>query len=120
MHDLHVMEGFETADDLDEHAPDFILRKRALVFLVLHYLLVEITIVGEFHYDAKGVIVLVDEDFLIGDNIGILDARQDAYFVDSVRPLFLRQEIEAHLLEGIVFAIGLPFHMVNTRVGTRS
>ena len=49
---VKVVESFEPEGDLDEAAPNICLFERGSCLLVCHYLLVEVSVVEEFHDDA--------------------------------------------------------------------
>lgn len=53
--DIEVVQGFESDDGLDEHAPDFALLEEFLFLLVVDDLLVEVAIVCKLHDYAESV-----------------------------------------------------------------
>ena len=80
MEDAHRMELLKSAHHRDHNLPDLSLFDVRLVLLVSAYLLIEIPIVGEFHHDAK-VLILVGECLFVRHDIGVRDRGQDPNFV---------------------------------------
>lgn len=52
MQDVKIVQPFESEGDLDERAPNICLFECGSCLLVRHYLLVEVSVVEEFHDDA--------------------------------------------------------------------
>jgi hypothetical protein len=50
--DVEGVQGLESDNCLDEYAPDLALLEQLLALLMIDYLLVEVSIVGELHDDA--------------------------------------------------------------------
>jgi hypothetical protein len=50
--DIEIMELLESKGDLNEGFPDGLFLEMRLLFLVLHDLLIEVAVVGEFHDNA--------------------------------------------------------------------
>jgi len=47
------MQFFESQRDVDERAPNGVFLEHGLLLLMLHYFLVEVSVIGELHDDAE-------------------------------------------------------------------
>lgn len=71
--DVPHVEGLESAHDLDEHVPDFLLLDVGLTLLIVADFLEDVTVVGILHDEAEGGGRLVDEGVPIGNHVGVVD-----------------------------------------------
>lgn len=69
MEDLAVVQGFEASRQLDERVPDLILSELSCLLFVILYLVVDITTLSELHDNTKRARSLIEECFLICDDI---------------------------------------------------
>ena len=84
--------GVQTLDGLGhlyEHQPNLVLWKQSFLLCLVTNCLVEVPIVCQLHYNAELGALGVEEGFLVGDHVGMVDGRQNAHLVEGV-PLFLR------------------------------
>ena len=114
MHDLDIVKRLQPADHLYQAVPNLRLLEVCAIGLMLHDLLVQISVVTVLHHDAHRVVVLVNEDFLVLDDIFVAHPRQDSDLVDGISALFLSQVVDPDFLQGVVLLIGLSIHMVDT------
>ena len=52
MVDVQIVQRFHSGHDLQENVPDLRLLEKLPLFLVVRYLLIQVSIVGELHNDA--------------------------------------------------------------------
>lgn len=113
---------------MDEDAPDEVLLEalvlhvslwygRALPLQALHYLAVEVTHVNELHDNAERLRLLVDECFLVADDVGVVDRSKDAHLIDGVLLLLIRQVLQRHHLESVELPVGYSLHFEHLAVG---
>ena len=75
VHNVQIMQGFQTVNNLNCYFPKFIFCKSGFVFLILLYFLIKVTVVGVFHYDAQiGAMIcsLINEGLIVLDYITIV------------------------------------------------
>jgi hypothetical protein len=61
---------------------------------------------------------IIDEGFLVGDDIGMSNRGEYSDFIESVFFLFIRELEHADLLQSIVFTVSYTSHMVNATIGS--
>ena len=83
------MESLQAADDLNENVPDFLLLDVGLALLVVADFLEDITIVSILHDEAQAGCGFVDKSISVSNDIGMVNRRQNPYFVQGVFLLFL-------------------------------
>ena len=116
VHDVVVVEGFETAEHLDEHMPDVTLREPLHALLALADLLEQVTVVRVLHHDAERIELRIHEDLFVGDYVRVLDACQNAHFIDRISSLSLVQLRYLHLFQCVRPIVSLASHVVHTGV----
>ena len=128
MHNIQVMHGLESLDHLDKDAPNkvffeaFILHirlryRRPLPLQTLHDLPIKVTHVYQFHDDAERFGLLVDEGFLVADDVCVVDGGEDADFVDGVLLLLIGQIFQGDHFECVELPIGDALHFEHFAVG---
>ena len=105
MENFKVMQGFESASNLDQNTPDLLLSESFLTFLELRYPLVQISSVGELHDYAQ--VFIFQKGLFIRDHVGTVNGCENSNFVDSIFDLFFRQVSQFNLFESIFFSITL-------------
>lgn len=118
MENFKVMQGFESASNLDQNTPDLLLSESFLTFLELRYPLVQISSVGELHdYAASrnGIpqVFIFQKGLFIRDHVGTVNGCENSNFVDSIFDLFFRQVSQFNLFESVLFAVGQSLHLVD-------
>lgn len=73
MQDGPVVECLQTLSQLDQSGPDFVLTELGLIFFVFHDAIIKITCVSEVHDNAERAGQVIEERFLVADDIGVLD-----------------------------------------------
>lgn len=73
MHDLDLMHSLQTAHRLNENLPNLTLLDVSLLLFVLHDLLENVAIVGQLHDYAERLRLLIDERFLVLDDVWVID-----------------------------------------------
>ena len=101
MADFKVVKCFQTPNDLDEVVPDSFLSQLLIFALLLADQLQNVAPVCVFHHDAEAVGCVLEEGLLVANDIGVLDACQDAHFVESVLFLFAGQFLHFYFFHGV-------------------
>lgn len=134
MQNIALVQNLQALDHLDEDSPNIVFFHVCLLFLVPHYALVEVTIVCELHHNTRqkirrakwcDVVVeclpkrlggLVDKCLIIGTDVFVLDACEDANFVQSVLLLFRRQLLHLYFLQCVNLIVCKSPHLVDATV----
>ena len=61
MEDVQRMQFFESQRDVYERAPNGVFLEHALLLLMLHYFLVEVSVIGKLHDDAEWCVLYQSE-----------------------------------------------------------
>jgi hypothetical protein len=88
--DLELVQRLQSFYQVDEDLPNQVLIESSLGLLVLHYLLIQVSVVSVLHHDVQELLVL-QEGFLIGHHIWMLNRCQYSNFIECILPLLLRQ-----------------------------
>jgi len=86
---LAYVKRSESSNDLDEYIPDFLFFNVSFPLLISANFLVNVSIIGIFHYEAQALSGIVDEGLLVTYHVGFVDRGKDTNLIQSVLPLFL-------------------------------
>ena len=100
-----------------------------MIFLVVSDLLEQVSIVSVLHDDAELLVKgkyflpeggrrLVNEGFLVGDDVSVVDGCENPHFVQSVFFLLIRQLLHPYFLQCVVFIVCPTSYVVYTAVST--
>lgn len=130
--DVDVVKSLETSDNLDEDAPDLVFGYVMLVLGALSYFLKQVSVIHVFHDDAANhkpsrrnsiylpqtALFFVDEGFLVGADVRVLNTGQNADLVQCVLFFLLRQSTHVDFFEGVDGVVSQPPYLVHARVGS--
>lgn len=109
--DAKIVEGLESADNLDEKVPDLSLREDRVFLLVVVDHLQKVTTVSVLHDYAETHVL--KEGLFVTDNVRVVDRGKDSHLIKSVFLLFAGQFAHFDLLHGVDGAIRFSLDFVH-------
>lgn len=117
MQNLQIVKSFQASHHANKNFPNRLLLKQSLLLLVLHNFLEQIPIIRILHHNAQRLRRLINEAFLIADDIGIFNRCQYSDFVNRIFFLLRRQILHPDLFQRVNVLIRFSDHLVHVRVG---
>jgi hypothetical protein len=110
------VEASERLHRPNQDAPDLLLCKKGLLFLVLDNLLIDVPLAGKVHNDAKAL-VLINERVLVANDVLVMNARQNPHFIYGIFTFLLTEVLHRDLLESVHLVVALACYFEDFRVG---
>ena len=107
------MKSFQTFKHLVSHLPDHFLAYRFFGVLIAMDEMGQISPFQKLSNDAEGLSEFIVERILVGNNLWILDAGEDANFIEAVGQFLFRKVHDLHFLHSIVESILLSVYLID-------